>query len=148
MAEQTNEKQGGLNISTKSFITAIAVIFGLMVLCYVLTFIIPSGAYTRIEDANGNTVIDTGSAKAFMLIPLIVPVAEFCGIPVQLCIVAYAFGDGFSNVFYPTNPVLLISLGIAGLDYGKWFKWSWKFQIANLLLTSLLLLFGLAVGYC
>ena len=94
-----------------------------------------------------NFFIPSGSAKAFMLIPLIVPMSEVFGISSQLCILAFAFGDGFSNVFYPTNPALLISLGIAETPYSKWFKHSWKFQVANLLLTSLLLLLGLALGY-
>ncbi|MDO4487488.1 MAG: AbgT family transporter [Eubacteriales bacterium] len=94
-----------------------------------------------------NFFIASGSAKAFMLIPLIVPMAEQFGIPAQLCIMAFAFGDGFSNVFYPTNPVLLISLGLADLSYDRWFKWSIRFQLCNLLLTSALLLFGLAIGY-
>ena len=94
-----------------------------------------------------NFFIPSGSAKAFMLIPLIVPMAQIFGISSQLCIVAFAFGDGFSNTFYPTNPALLISLGLANVSYTDWFKWSWMFQASNLLLTSLLLLFGLAVGY-
>lgn len=94
-----------------------------------------------------NFFIPSGSAKAFMLIPLIVPMAQIFGISTQLCIVAFAFGDGFSNVFYPTNPVLLISLGLADVSYGKWVKWSWKFQALNLILTSAILLFGLAIGY-
>ena len=94
-----------------------------------------------------NFFIASGSAKAFMLIPLIVPLAEVFGISAQLCIVAFAFGDGFSNVFYPTNPVLLISLGLADVSYGDWVKYSGKFQFVNLLLTSALLLIGLAVGY-
>ena len=94
-----------------------------------------------------NFFISSGSAKAFLLMPLIVPVADVFGISAQLCVVAYAFGDGFSNVFYPTNPVLLISLGLADVDYGKWVKWSYKFQGLNLLLTSGLLLLGLVIGY-
>ena len=94
-----------------------------------------------------NFFIPSGSAKAFMLIPLIVPMAEVFGISAQLCVMAFAFGDGFSNVFYPTNPALLISLGVVEMPYGKWFKWSYKFQLANLVLTSLLLLLGLAIGY-
>ena len=94
-----------------------------------------------------NFFISSGSAKAFMLIPLIVPMAQIFGISTQLCVVAFAFGDGFSNVFYPTNPALLISLGVSDVSYGDWFKWSWKFQMLNLLLTSSILLFGLAVGY-
>lgn len=95
-----------------------------------------------------NFFIPSGSAKAFMMIPLIVPMAQIFGISAQLCVVAFAFGDGFSNVFYPTNPALLISLGLADVSYSQWFKHSIKFQILNLLLTSGLLLFGLAVGYC
>ena len=94
-----------------------------------------------------NFFIASGSAKAFLLMPLIIPIAETFGISSQLCIVAFAFGDGFSNVLYPTNPVLLISLGLADVDYGRWFKWSWKFQFLNLILTSGLLLFGLIIQY-
>ena len=95
-----------------------------------------------------NFFISSGSAKAFLLMPLIVPVAQLFGISSQLCVMAFAFGDGFSNVFYPTNPVLLISLGLADVSYIKWAKWSWKFQFLNLLLTSGLLLIGLVIGYC
>lgn len=94
-----------------------------------------------------NFFIGSGSAKAFMLIPIIVPLAQIFGISPQLCVVAFAFGDGFSNVFYPTNAALLISLGLADISYTKWAAWSFKFQLANLLLTSLLLLFGFVVGY-
>lgn len=95
-----------------------------------------------------NFFIPSGSAKAFLLMPLIVPTAEAFDISAQLCVMAFAFGDGFSNVFYPTNPVLLISLGLANVSYGKWAKWSVKFQMINIVLTSTLLLFGLAIGYC
>ncbi|MBQ3235804.1 MAG: YfcC family protein [Clostridia bacterium] len=94
-----------------------------------------------------NFFIPSGSAKAFMLIPIIVPIASIFGISSQLSIVAFAFGDGFSNVFYPTNSALLISLGLVNVSYGSWFKYCWKFQLANLILTSLILLFGLWVGY-
>ena len=93
-----------------------------------------------------NFFIASGSAKAMMLTPMLVPLGAAFGIPAQLVIVAFAFGDGFSNAFYPTNPALLISLGLADTSYADWFKHSGKFQLANLLLTSLLLLLGLAIG--
>ena len=94
-----------------------------------------------------NFFIPSGSAKAFMLIPIIMPIAQICGISPQLCIVAFAFGDGFSNVMYPTNAALLISLGLVDVSYIDWFKKTWLFQLCNLLLTSAILLFGMAVGY-
>lgn len=94
-----------------------------------------------------NFFIPSGSAKAFLLMPLLIPLAIRFSISPQLCIVAYAFGDGFSNVFYPTNPALLISLGLIDMDYGTWFRYSWKFQLLNLILTSGLLMIGLFIGY-
>ena len=94
-----------------------------------------------------NFFISSGSAKAFLLMPLIVPLAQIFDISSQLSVVAFAFGDGFSNVLYPTNPVLLISLGMVGVTYVKWLKWSLKIQLAILGVTSALLLFGLAIGY-
>ena len=95
-----------------------------------------------------NFFISSGSAKAFLLIPLMVPITAHFGINSQLSVLAFAFGDGFSNVFYPTNAALLIALGLTGTSYSTWAKFTWKFQAVNLVLTSLLLLLGLAVGYC
>ncbi|MBQ6315420.1 MAG: YfcC family protein [Mogibacterium sp.] len=94
-----------------------------------------------------NFFIASASAKVFLLIPIIAPLAQLFGISMQLAIVAFAYGDGFSNVFYPTNPGLLISLSLSDVSYGEWFRYSWKFQLLNLLLTSLILLGGLAIGY-
>ena len=94
-----------------------------------------------------NFFISSGSAKAFLLMPLIVPLAQIFEISSQLSVMAFAFGDGFSNVMYPTNPVLLISLGMAGISYVKWFKWTFKIQFTILVATSLLLLFGMVIGY-
>lgn len=94
-----------------------------------------------------NFFISSGSAKAFLLMPLIVPLAQIFDISPQLSVMAFAFGDGFSNVMYPTNPVLLISLGLAGVSYVKWFKWTFKIQFTVLIATCLMLLVGLAIGY-
>lgn len=94
-----------------------------------------------------NFFVPSGSAEAFLLIPLIVPLAGNFGVSSQLSIVAYAFGDGFSNIIYPTNAALLVALGLVGCSYGKWVKYSLPFQLLNLLLTSGMLLVGLAIGY-
>lgn len=94
-----------------------------------------------------NFFIPSGSAEAFVLIPILVPLASQFNISAQLVVVAYCFGDGFSNVFYPTNPALLLSLSLADTSYSKWVKWSFKFQLANLVLTSGILLLGYFVAY-
>lgn len=91
--------------------------------------------------------VPSGSAKAFLLIPLLTPLAVRFGLSTQLVVLAFAYGDGFSNVFYPTNPALIISLGLTNISYSKWFKYSWKFQLINLLLTSGILLLGVMINY-
>ena len=61
--EMGKNKEGkGLNVSIKSYVTAIAVILTLMILTYALTFIIPGGEYVRI-DVNGRQMLD--SARVF-----------------------------------------------------------------------------------
>ena len=91
--------------------------------------------------------VPSGSAKAFLLIPLLMPLADRFGLSRQLCVLAFAYGDGFSNVFYPTNPALIISLSLTKINYKDWFKYSWKFQLINLILTSTALLLGLVLNY-
>jgi len=94
-----------------------------------------------------NFFISTGSGKAILMIPLLVPMASMFGVSSQMVVLAYIFGDGFSNVFYPTNPVTIIGCSIAGVTYPQWAKFSAKFQLLNLLITSGLLVLGVLVGY-
>nr|WP_122012158.1 YfcC family protein [Maliibacterium massiliense] len=91
--------------------------------------------------------INSGSAKAFLVMPLLASLSGFVDLTRQSIVLAYVFGDGFTNLLYPTNPVLLIALGLAGVGYGKWFKFTWKLQLGVLLLTALLLLGAVALGY-
>ena len=91
--------------------------------------------------------IGSASAKIFLIMPIVLPITAALGISPTLVILTYCMADGFTDVILPTNPVLLIGLSMAGVSYGKWFKWSWKFQFLNLILTSALLLLGLLIGY-
>jgi uncharacterized ion transporter superfamily protein YfcC len=94
-----------------------------------------------------NFFIGSASAKAFLLMPILAPLADLTGLSRQIAVQAFAFGDGFSNMLYPTNAVLLISLGLAGMSWGQWFRRTWKLQAATLLLTMALLMVAVAIGY-
>jgi uncharacterized ion transporter superfamily protein YfcC len=88
--------------------------------------------------------IASGSAKAFLMMPIVLPLADLIGVTRQTAVLAYIFGDGFSNLAYPTNPVLLISLGLTVVSYPKWLRWTavlWLWVI----LASLVFL-GIAVA--
>ena len=94
-----------------------------------------------------NFFIGSATAKAFLLMPILAPLADLAGLSRQLAVQAFAFGDGFSNMIYPTNAVLLIALGVAGLSWPAWFRKTWLLQVAVLFLTMGLLLLGVMVGF-
>lgn len=91
--------------------------------------------------------VPSGSAKAFLLIPLLMPIGSVYGLPGNLIVLAYIFGDGIANVLYPTNPGLLIALNLADTNYPKYLKYVWKLMLPLLAATCLLLCFALKVGY-
>jgi uncharacterized ion transporter superfamily protein YfcC len=91
--------------------------------------------------------IASGSAKAFLLIPLMIPLADLVGLTRQTTVTAYCFGDGFSNLAYPTNPVLLICLGLTSVSYPKWLRWTLPLWFWIILATVIFLLIGAAIQY-
>lgn len=94
-----------------------------------------------------NFFIGSGSAKAFILMPVVVPMMDLIGVSRQLGVLAFQFGDGFSNVLYPTNAVLLIALGISGVSYGKWLKFVMPIQLIILVLSVGWLWIAYQIGY-
>ncbi len=94
-----------------------------------------------------NFFISSGSAEAVLLMPLLGPLADVCGISRQLTVLAFNYGDGFSNIVYFTNPCLLIALSVVGVSYGKWIKFSMKLQALIAVCCCGILLLGTMVGY-
>lgn len=90
--------------------------------------------------------VGSSSAKAFLVMPIIAPLANMFNFA-QTSVLAFSFGDGFSNMIYPTNPVLLICLGLTVVTYPKWIKWTLKLQLISLALAAGFLLLGVALNY-
>lgn len=87
-----------------------------------------------------NILIPSGSAKAALTIPMMAEFSDIVGISRQLTVLAFQFGDGFTNMITPTSGVLIGCLGIARIPYAKWFKFIFPFIIAFILIGFLLLL--------
>jgi len=69
-----------------------------------------------------NLFIPSGSGQAYVTIPLLTPVGDLVGVYRQVVVLAYQFGDGFSNMIIPTNAVLMGIIGMAGVPYHLWFR--------------------------
>lgn len=87
-----------------------------------------------------NIVIPSGSAKAAITMPIMAPFSDLINISRQATVMAYQFGDGFTNMITPTSGILIGVLGVARIPYEKWVKWIAPFMLILIILGFLLLI--------
>lgn len=87
-----------------------------------------------------NIIIPSGSAKAALTMPIMAPFSDVIGLSRQATVMAFQFGDGFTNLITPTSGVLIGVLGVAKIPYDKWFRWVWPLIAIMLILGFLLLI--------
>ena len=87
-----------------------------------------------------NFIIPSATAKAAITIPIMAPFSDLVGVSRQAMVLAFQFGDGFTNMVTPTSGVLIAALAMARIPYTKWVKWVWKMVVVLLVLGFLLLI--------
>jgi uncharacterized ion transporter superfamily protein YfcC len=87
-----------------------------------------------------NVVIPSGSAKAAITMPIMAPFSDLINVSRQATVMAFQFGDGFTNMITPTSGVLIAVLGVARIPYQKWVKWVWPLVLMMIILGFLLLI--------
>ena len=87
-----------------------------------------------------NLFIPSASAKAAVTMPIMAPFSDMIGVSRQATVLAFQFGDGFTNMITPCSGVLMAVLSVAGISYEKWFGFIWKFILILIVLGFLLLL--------
>lgn len=70
-----------------------------------------------------NFFIPSGSGQAAATMPLMTPLADVLGLTRQTAVLAFQFGDGFTNNIIPTSSVLMGSLSVAKIPYERWLKY-------------------------
>lgn len=86
-----------------------------------------------------NIFIPSGSAKAALTMPLMAPFSDVIGISRQATVMAYQFGDGFTNMITPTSGVLMGALALARIPYALWFRWFGRILLLFIFIGMLLL---------
>jgi len=94
-----------------------------------------------------NCFIVSGSGQAAVTMPIMIPVTDIVGVTRQTAILAFNFGDGFSNYILPTSSALMGFLAIAKIPYDKWMKYIGKLFGIWVITGSVILLFAYYSGY-
>ena len=87
-----------------------------------------------------NFLIPSATAKAAVTIPIMAPFSDLVGVSRQAMVLAFQFGDGFTNMVTPTSGVLVAALAMARVPYTRWVRWIWKMVLVLLVLGLLLLI--------
>lgn len=91
--------------------------------------------------------VSSGTAKAFLIMPIVAPLAQLVGISGNSVVLTYCLSDGFTNILYPTSGIMIIAIGLVNISYGKWLKYTWKLFLAEGLLSVAVMHFALFVNY-
>ncbi len=93
-----------------------------------------------------NFFIPSGSGQAVTSMPIMAPLADLLGISRQISVLAFQFGDGFSNIIWPTAFAPMIA-GLGGAKLDKWWKLMVPLFILIIITQSILLMIAIAIGW-
>jgi uncharacterized ion transporter superfamily protein YfcC len=94
-----------------------------------------------------NFFIPSGSGQAYVTMPIMAPLADLVGVSRQVAVLAYQFGDGFTNILVPTNAVLVGILTMAAIPYDRWLRFIVPFMVKMWIAGSIALAVAVWIGY-
>lgn len=94
-----------------------------------------------------NLAIVSGSGQAALTMPLMAPLADLSGVTRQTAVLAFQFGDGFTNMMTPASAALMGCLAAARLDWLTWIRFVWKPLLVVMAMASAAVLIAHAIGY-
>lgn len=94
-----------------------------------------------------NFFIPSGSGQAYVTMPIMAPLADLVGVSRQVAVLAYQFGDGFTNILVPTNAVLVGILAMAAVPFDRWVRFILPFMVKIWIAGSIALAVAVLIGY-
>ncbi|NLY36543.1 MAG: putative basic amino acid antiporter YfcC [Tissierellia bacterium] len=94
-----------------------------------------------------NFFINSGSGQAATTMPLMAPIGDLVGISRQTVVLAFQYGDGFSNSLFPTAGAMMAGLALAKIPYEKWFKWLLPLMGVWMVIGSVLIAISVLINY-
>ncbi len=94
-----------------------------------------------------NFFVPSGSGQAVLTMPIMSPLSDLVDVSRQTAVLAFQFGDGFSNMIIPTSAVTMGVLSLAEIPWEKWAKWILPLEIIFLITGMILLIPPFIIGW-
>lgn len=89
--------------------------------------------------------ISSSTAKAIFVMSILSVLT--LSITKETQVLIYTFADGYTNLLFPTSPVLLIGLSMIEFSYLKWLKHSWPLFIVTFALVVAFIGLAILIAY-
>ncbi|NCF15998.1 MAG: TIGR00366 family protein [Gammaproteobacteria bacterium] len=93
-----------------------------------------------------NFFIPSGSGQAFVTMPIMSPLATLTDVPQQTAVLAYQFGDGFTNMIVPTSALVMGALALGKVPYAAWFRFVGPLLLKFFAVAAIFLVLSMHVG--
>ena len=93
-----------------------------------------------------NFFIPSGSGQAVASMPIMSQLSDIIGVSRQTAVLAFQFGDGLSNIFWPTADIVIIC-GLGGIKLEKWYKWFTPLFLILLAAQLVMIEIAVFIGY-
>ncbi len=94
-----------------------------------------------------NFFVPSGSGQAVLTMPIMAPLSDLVNVSRQTAVLAFQFGDGFSNMIIPTSAVTMGVLSLAEIPWEKWAKWILPLEIIFVIVGMALLIPPFLLGW-
>lgn len=90
--------------------------------------------------------VPSTSGHAVLTMPLLVPLSDLLGLSRQVTILAYQYGAGLCELITPTNGALLAILGVAGVRYEDWLRFTIPWWLVLMGLGAISVVLAILIG--
>ncbi len=94
-----------------------------------------------------NFLVPSGSGQAALTMPIMAPLSDLLSISRQTAVLIFQLGDGIGNMIIPTSGVTMGVLSAADIPYSKWLRWVWPLIVILIILSMLLIIPPVLMGW-
>jgi len=93
-----------------------------------------------------NFFIPSGSGQAFVTMPIMSPLATLTDVPQQTAVLAFQFGDGFTNMIVPTSALVMGALALGRIPYTAWVRFVGPLLLKMFAMAAIFLVASMHIG--
>lgn len=93
-----------------------------------------------------NFLVPSGSGQAAVSMPIMTPIADLIGMNRQIAVLIFQFGDGFSNLLWPTS-FMVVACAMAKIPLNKYYRWLLPFIGVLFVVQCLFIVGAIAMNY-